>query len=471
MKSKMILINAVYFIISLVIFLYLFQIFQWKQIVIIIGILAILMMVIIIYTWIRLTGSLLNLFMFFLLFLIIFNFGQFIAMVLNGFNMTILQSYTNVLTAFSSDVLLKSTIITYFSIFCLHIGGLLSYKKYKFQFCNYNEIHLSYCKYIGIILFIISIIPTVIYDYTYFSQSINIGYSLSELSVNYGIIDDLTRLFKISIIFLLIGYKNSKKSKIIFCISILYSIIKIWIIGQRGYEFIFIIIITYIYYKYISMLNLKKLLRLILISVVLLSMMNSIVYIRETTNKVSIDQVINNIAENNIIIEILSEFGSTFYTTELIINNVPQTINFGYGVEYASAFLSIFPNIGNLNQHLNNVNIIYQVKPFVEDGIGIGGSFIGEAYYNFSYLIFIFMIFAGYLFFYVYSTIKNKKGNIDFIKVCLILAFYQNLIWLIRDNVMSFPRKCLLEILFPYLIYIVLKKINNSHIKRAKILR
>lgn len=470
MKSKIILINSIYFMISLVLFLYLSQIFQWQQIVTVIGILAILMILIILYTWIKLTDNLLNLYMFFLLFLIIFNFGQFIAMILNGFNMSVLQSYTNSLTAFSNSILLKSTVISYFSIFCLHIGGLLSYNKYKFQSSNHKGIHLSYCKYIGIILFIVSIVPTIIYDYTYFKQSINVGYSFSVLSINYGIIDDIARLFKISIIFLLIGYKDSKKSKIIFTLTLVYSILKIWIIGQRGYEFIFIIIITYIYYKYISTLNIKKILKLIVISVVLLSMMNSVVYIRETTDKVSMSRIISNIIENNIVIEVLAEFGSTFYTTELIVNNVPQTINFCYGMEYTSAILSIFPNIGNLNQYLNSINIIYQVSPLAKRGVGIGGSFIGEAYYNFSYFIFIFMILAGYFFFSVYASNKNKKGNIDYIKICLSLAFYQNLIWLCRDNIMSFPRKCIFEIVFPFFIYIVLKKYNSVHNKKGGVL-
>lgn len=471
MTVKTILLNIFYGMISLVIYTIMFlsiDVVELKTFVNIIGFISLGLMVLIIFSWFKLTGSFFNLYMFFLIFLLIFNFGQFIAVTINGFDLSVLNSYVNVINEFSTETLLKATFIAYFSVLCLQFGGLIMFKKNNIKSKYENIAYVSYCKYIGIILLMISFIPMLYYDYLYIQHSITVGYSLSSLSVNYGIIDDLSRVAKVAIIFLMLGYKNNLKlARIIYFTSVVYSVFKIYIIGQRGYEFIFLIIITYIYYKYITSINISKLLKIGFCTIFLLSMMNSVVYIRETTSKVTIDRVVNNIINNNLVVEILAEFGSTFYTTGLIIKNVPDTIDYSYGLEYASAALSVLPNIGNINYYLNEINIINKMNYMSNGKIGIGGSFIGEAYYNFSYLIFIFMIIAGYLFYHIYLSIYTNK-KINSFKLGISLAFYQNLIWLCRDNIMSFPRKCIFEILLPVIIYLILSEIGKKGNKSIK---
>lgn len=459
MKVKIVLFNFLFIIVSIIIFFVLsLNLNKLETVISVIGLLCLLMSLLIVISWVKLSKSILNLFMFFLLFLIIFNFGQFIAMFLNSMDMKVLNAYTNSLIAFSRDVMFKSACIAYFSILCLHIGGLIAFRKRGNSLVKTNiELNVIHCKYVGIVMFFICLIPTIIFDLAYLQQALNAGYSLSSLSINYGIIDDLARTMKVSIIFLLIGYKDRKKtSKIIFYLAVLYSVFKIWIIGQRGYEFIFLIIISFIYYRYIQRFNFRTFIKLGLIIVFLLSLMNSIVYIRETTDKVSLSRVIDNIFHNNIVIEVLAEFGSTFYTTELIVYHVPEYMNFSYGIEYASSLLSVFPNIGNLNNYLNSINIIRIVG--VKSGIGIGGSLIGEAYYNFGYGVFIFMIIVGSLLSKLFFKVLTKKGQVNFLKVAISLALYQNIIWLCRDSIMSFPRKCIFELFLPYIIYWIVKK-------------
>lgn len=464
MKFKIILYNILFVLVTMCIYLAMYTKLNNIDFVLkAIGILSLLLFVIIIFSWYQYTHSLLNLFMFFCLFLIIFNLGQFIVYFLNGGDFQIFAPYINSLTTFSDKIMYKASIISYYSIICLHIGGLIAYNKNKIINKNVRYVNETYCKYIGYMLIIISLIPTFIYDYTYLMQGLSSGYKVSSLDINYGLFDDFARLFKVALFFLMLGFRSNKKiSKLFYIFFLFYSIFKIWATGQRGYEFIFIIIITYLYYEYIANFNLKKVLMIFFITMILFSLMNSVVYVRDTTNKVSFERVINNIVSKNIITEVFAEFGSTFYTTELIVNEVPKTYDFSYGKEYLSSFLSILPNINGLNNYLININIIHKLLRTSE--IGLGGSFIGEAYYNFSIGIFLFMFLVGYYLYKMIGLRFDKNNSINLFKVGIILAFYQNAIWLCRDSIMSLPRKCLIEIGLPILLYNFIKYLSKNKI-------
>ncbi|KXU51591.1 O-antigen polymerase [Longibaculum muris] len=456
MKNKVLLINI---FASILLFMTLFSVndsnINYIKYLDIVAVFSLITIVLFVYSIYKLEKSIVNLFLIFELFLVIFNFGQFIAFYLCGNDFSVLTPYRNSLTAFPESIVKSTVNMCFLYIYSFHFGWLFFSKNIKKR--NTQVVfNLITAKYIGLALLLISIVPLIKYDSAYFVQSIKYGYVLSDLSVNYGIIDDLARLYKVAVIFLIIGYSKEKKVKFIVLGNIIYSFLKIWLIGQRGYEFIFVIFIAVIYYTFIAKINFKKMIMLFVVVLFSLSLMKSVVYTRDSTQKVNFSSVVSNVVKDNIVVETLAEFGNTFYTAQIINYEVPNNVDFCYGKEFFMSTLTMLPNIGGLSNKLKEVNLIYQMS--ITQYRGIGGSMIGEFYYNFGWLGFIFMFAFGDLCAKLSRKISFDE-KIDSVQAALYIALFQNLIWFIRDSIMSLPRKCLFELILPYILYLIIKKV------------
>jgi hypothetical protein len=165
-------------------------------------------------------------------------------------------------------------------------------------------------------------------------------------------------------------------SNFIFVAAILYSLLKIFIIGGRGLEMIFIISLFWLRHNVIYPINFKKLLKYSVLGYILILISNMVFYVRRLDSKSFnyIAEKFIDITINNSIFMAMGEFGGTLRTVILSIINVPTRFYYMYGMTYAYSLLKILPNIGGIIDRANYMSspsiILSQHYP------GIGGSII-----------------------------------------------------------------------------------------------
>lgn len=398
----------------------------------------------------------------FLILLLIFHFGQiFIFSV--GLGNTIEESVisANVIKDMPISTVISSIKFSTIAVFLLNEGAQYVFKRSN-DSANvekeYERYELKLSIITGIVLLVISLPFMIMYDSSYFAYSLSSGYlGSSQLSVNYGLTDDLARLFKVSMIFLIIGNKNKKKLAYSIIIgNIMYSILKIIIIGQRGYETIFILVIIWLYFLLFKQLNLGRFIGLAVLGILFLAILSVTVIFRDGTESFGFANILSYLTNKNPIISTINEYGSSLYTVQLFIDYVPDKMDYGLGSSYVLSLLSIFPNInGILNGPLKLAYPNAILAKFVP---GIGGSIIGELYYNFSYLGAIIGGIIGCLIAKLSLSAENDIKKNKYFGLGISAVIFNNLLWIIRDSASVLPRNLLFAIGIPILIKFIFPK-------------
>jgi oligosaccharide repeat unit polymerase len=354
-------------------------------------------------------------------------------------------------------MIISAVVFSVKSITFFHLGALvfnlIKYSNLKdFKETVVNE--EFYCRKTGKILGLIAIVPTLYVDIRMMTIALNDGYkAIYTNSFFVGPLDDLALLIKPAILFLICGYKNKRKmSNFIFVAAILYSLLKIFIIGGRGLEMIFIISLFWLRHNVIYPINFKKLLKYSVLGYILILISNMVFYVRRLDSKSFnyIAEKFIDITINNSIFMAMGEFGGTLRTVILSIINVPTRFYYMYGMTYAYSLLKILPNIGGIIDRANYMSspsiILSQHYP------GIGGSIIAEYYFNFGlYGIFIAFFFGG-----IIGRISYKKDNNKNLALgiyVLYAMFLYLILWTVRDSFSYLVRTSLSTIIVPLVIY------------------
>lgn len=116
---------------------------------------------------------------------------------------------------------------------------------------------------------------------------------------------------------------------------------------------------------------------------------------------------------SNIICEVLQELGGTMVNTVLLVKNVPQKLNRGYGVSYIGAFIQFIPKLSSLFPELCKYNSIGALlnDGIFEKGSGMGGSFIGELYLNFGWFAILALPFFAKIANAIEKNIRIDNGS------------------------------------------------------------
>ena len=198
-------------------------------------------------------------------------------------------------------------------------------------------------------------------------------------------IQSIAFFFDAGLFFLLYAQTDRRKQKFYLVAVIIYKCI-IMSTGARQDKVAFLLVWLYVYFFIINKITVKKLALLVVVCIAGFMFISAIGTIR-VNDTVSLSQTLSLLQSgtmNNVIGGALGEFGSAFDTLEVAIKYTPSEIPFGWGKSYVAGLLSIIPLLVNQIPSLAKaVMFVNQLPKHVT--FALGGSFLGELFYNFSW--------------------------------------------------------------------------------------
>lgn len=402
----------------------------------------------------------------FLIFTYILHLGHLVLMVFNA------EEYIvyNVLDYVTLANYIEGSVFVIFSQSFLVLGLIVS-KLHKSKSKDKNRISESNSRVIfiiGLIFLCISIVPKLSIDINKMILYAQGGYLNTYNIETRGSILLLSQFFEISIIMILISKRNSKYvANFVYYSSTFYSVITMFN-GNRFMSVVFIIASSYIYFNLVKKITFKTFLIASGICYIGMSILTTIGEIRQKA-VVDINQIydiINKNMQDSVLFDILGEFGTTNTTLIYSIMFSPVTIGYNYGMTYFYAFLKmIIPNAHSfLNISKSEFGFVFKFPGLYSNNLG--GSYLGEAYYNFGYFSYIFVFFIGLLIGYIDKKIIRAIANQELVLLSILMLFFMKIIIWCRDYfyiLLSEP------ILFSLIIMIMYAGINNLFMKSYRI--
>lgn len=397
----------------------------------------------------------------FILLLYIFTFGQ---IFLKGFfNYDIEFDISQIV---ENKVFIDSTFYSLLTISLFMVGVLLSQNRNDDEFKttnNYHDQYINYCKPIGYTLILISA-PFMFYiEINKLISAITNDYLAIFESTTTGVSFLLSMLFLPGIILLLFAYQDNKYiTSLIYLFSISYKFL-IMLSGQRGYSIIFIIVLSYVYYKKIKKISIRNILLILVSGFFIIVTLNALKLIRnyEDKNISLFVEAFSSALQNNILFSIFEEFGATLYTISLVFTYFPDRLDYLYGLSYIKPFLTVFPNINGVLDSIVGESWAIQLSNIVPR---IGGSFIAETYVNFGRFSHIFIIILGYLLNNLSKLYEKFLYENNYLKIAVFsITLYYSILW-IRGDFSPLPRNTIWPIIIIYTLLLIYRRSNKTSI-------
>ena len=201
--------------------------------------------------------------------------------------------------------------------------------------------------------------------------------------------------------------------------------------------------------------------------VVFLQLITTISFIR-TTHEFNIPNLIQYAfnPSNNFLLKMLDEFGGTVGTVIFTFDEVPRYLDFHNGQSYIKAWMLVGFNINGI---LNQISKEISYTLLFSNRFHLGGSYIGELYYNFGLFSYAFAPLVG-LFIGKISEMSDycleNKLVIEF--AVLVMPVYGAISW-VRGYFDSFTRSFVWGTVFILFLYFVCRRIKISDLKRKLI--
>lgn len=345
------------------------------------------------WSWYILTKSLFSPYILFFVAALLFNGGQAILEVFNLNEEGILEDN------FSSETILKTLLIIILGLASFHLGALIGAAKRKvtnFKLKSEKE-HLSISRdsyLIGWRLIALSSLPALVVLQKAISVVLSAGYFglyEQDSSTSFDAAPTIIAEFLIpATLFLLAGSKDKPRDRVISVIIVIaYSAIKFFL-GQRNEAIMPLIAFAWLWHHTIRPFPQTFLLGTG--SVILFILIPLIGATRNSTNRFSVDFLIETFSSNNPAIAAISEMGASMMTVAHTIELVPSVRNFQMGAEYFYALLTLMPNLfwkvhPTVARGIPDKWLVWEVDTgFAARGGSFGFSFIAEAYLNFGWL-------------------------------------------------------------------------------------
>lgn len=302
----------------------------------------------------------------------------------------------------------------------------------------------------GRILFGIGIIPRLFLDVYQLYISSRGGYMALFTENIPQFVSTLAFFFDAGVIYLLISESDKKKTTTIFWGVLLYKAFTM-LSGSRQDKVCFLLIWIYIYYLIKNKLNIKKTLVLIIMSFLGFYFISSIGAGRVNSD-IEFGGFLSTINTFSYTIgSSLSEFGSAFNTLVLAVKYTPFNISYGYGLSFVAAIVSCVPLlVARIPLLADKTIFITQLPGCIYHSLG--GSFLGELFYNFSWIGPVFCIFIGSILGKSHYGIKNKDNNLSNV-ACLYSVIGTAMFLYVRGYVTDMGQK----IIWLSILLIILK--------------
>lgn len=388
---------------------------------------------------IRKEKSLLSVGSIFILFTLLFHCGQ---AIITTIGMDDPYIHRSVISKAIDDEFVNAEIYVLLSILFLGNGYLFYQhigrnKKKNEEMDSNEEKSLKYIKNIALIILLFSFIPMIYIDLLKIIALKDSGYMQTYEVYKSGIqkyIALIAKFARPAISILLLSYKNKpKKCKTILISSTIYYVLMM-LSGDRGTYIIYILCNLIIYYRCAKKIKIKTIILYSIIGYFFLGFISAISMFRYS--EWSLDSLINifNLrSSNGILYSCLREFGVTMETLIYAMRFVPSYSHYNYGLTYLIGLLNISPILPNtfVENYANCFAYIYAYP--LEYQNSLGGSFLGELYYNFGWLGVVATFLIGILIGKVDYNLDKYIDEKNWIKVAVIVSFIPNIILWVRD--------------------------------------
>lgn len=279
-------------------------------------------------------------------------------------------------------------------------------------------------KLVAKLLIILGIIPRIYVDVNRFFYAVTVGYSKVNSLPIAAPIQAIAFFFDAGVLIeLRRRIDEDLKSTVLFWGVFIYKALTM-ITGARQDAFCFLIIWIYVYYL-IKRKSIKQLLKIIVLAYIGLVFIEIIGDIRGE-GQLSWELLIS--GKNNAQImfgNVLGEFGASFCTLVVAIQDIPQYLSFGFGRSYVAGVVSVIPGL------LSKIQFLKESATFTTSlpsniTYAFGGSFIAESYYNFKWLGIVVSFVVGWCaaFCQINMINYNNKRNYGASIVALVLLLF-----------------------------------------------
>lgn len=367
------------------------------------------------------------------IFLYVYNFGQawllFWNIPLKKGNFTIAQ-YSN---ANINDAMYYALAI----ITCLQLAITLFYKdnikkqiKEKVVGLPKSKLLLQVTKIVAGVCFLIDMINNIEQIIAAQTHGYIDSYVIGRDNV---LIQTATYLFPFLITLLILQMKK-REQVIVFTYAMIRSLVMMLLVGNRGQYIAMIIILLLLYMKDIRESKGESIWQYVMLVIVGLFLLSIASYVADTRGTIGETTTFTeHIKNNNVILAMLNELGGTLINTILIMGQCPQNISFGRGISYLGSVFHLIPGFANLFPNIVQYNDLGSIlNNYFIKGEGLGGSYIAEMYFNFSWLALGFQLLFGYLL--VQCDNILRRGNDNCLKRAIVYHYIFAIFMYTRGN-------------------------------------
>ena len=373
----------------------------------------------------------------FIVFLYVFHFGQVITA---AYFPTSYFDVGNYITHYMTNRALawQSLCVCLLSINLIYCGGLIKseYDCEKNVCCYEDDRSYLTCYRMGRFLFAIGLPFRLFIDIRQLAAALVGGYSAANALQSFsGVFGAIAGFWYISIPLIYLTMENGKKKKI-FLIACLSYICLTMLTGNRGHQMVNIVAILIIVRHASSRsFRIREVIKWGIVGFVALIALDLVFEMRQYGINYffqNFSVVLSDSLKNNVIIETLHNFGSTVFTPYLVLEGYGTKYNTFWGETYIKSFVSVIPDVTGAFRSINNSAIFARV---LDTNHAIGGSFIGELYYNFGPLYGVFSLIFGVIFGEISAILYRAVKENDLYQVCKYLPFASLSLWWVRDSV------------------------------------
>lgn len=399
----------------------------------------------------------------FIIFGYVFHFGQ---LLMNNIYEYDYLNYLDVYMSRDMTALLTTIKVCLSSLNAVFIGALIfmlfhggkSEISHHVEVEEFNERQICYI--VGIVLLIISTPFRLIIDATQMIAAMMGGYrgAINAVSLP-GVFSAVAGFWYSAMLLVYIG----KRRKSIFWIGIAYATLSM-LTGNRGHQItnILVMLMVYIHVEDIKP-KLSKILKYGILAYFFLIFIDMIMNFRS----VGIQGFFSDFGyyftqslQANIIFETIGSFGETLYTPFLVIKQMGNQLNPFIGEALIYSLGTLIPDIGGITSY---TNVASNFAKMIDTQSAIGGSFVGDLYYNFRSGYWVVALLLGYLLCKYSDRYKQSINLKQYSKLIYYIPIFSNAFWWVRDSVGNEMRPLVWQIVISFAVVSIYKSKRTTN--------
>lgn len=330
----------------------------------------------------------------------LFHFGQ--ALIIIFFNNDI-YSERNVIAMTSYESFVSAELFAMCCICAIVSGYILTIKNSYFQYYYASQSETSdeikRIRKLALGIFFITVIPMLYIDIQKIVALKIFGYDATYQVYISGIgkyLNLIGQFCKPVIPVILYSFSdNKKKAKNVFVVSILYFVVMMFS-GDRGTNMIYVITIFMVYFTFVKEIRFKTIVLGAIFGYILLTVINAISLFRYIDfSYAGLLESINRRSSDGVIYSTFREFGGSMLSLVYSLDYIPSNTSFNFGLSYPAAIFTISPWLpDSLVDFFSNSFTFTRAFPILKQD-SLGGSFLGELYFNFGWFSPLFAMLIG----------------------------------------------------------------------------